>query len=150
MHSDLCLSPRYTLDDELPWLIGIDPVRRYWIKVNGDPSIPVTVPGFMIPSLTAFKEAILNFRSMEVGSTLTLPTFTSESLKIHHLATNLYAVPYRVKGAQAWHLFDRETVEALLLAAHPDWQCAPQDVALGRNLVWQSWQQTSATKTSVA
>jgi hypothetical protein len=35
------LSPRYRLDDELPWLEGIDPSRHYWIRVNGERKITV-------------------------------------------------------------------------------------------------------------
>jgi hypothetical protein len=37
MFSELSLAPRYRLDDDSPWLKGIDPLRRYWICVNGDP-----------------------------------------------------------------------------------------------------------------
>ncbi len=144
MQSALSLVPRYTLDDESTWLIGIDPVRRYWIKVDGEAAITITIPGLLIPSFETLKEAIQSFRSLPVGATLTLPTFTSERLTIHHLKNNLYAIPHPINGASAWHLFDRETVEAFLLTAHPDWQCAPQDLALGRDLIAQAFEQPSA------
>jgi hypothetical protein len=144
MQSQLSLSPRYTLDDESPWLVGIDPVRRYWVRINGETDLTIAIPGLVVSSSAAFKEAIVSFRSLAVGKTLTLPTFTRKPLQIHHLADNLYAIAAAEQEAPVWHLFDRETIEAFLLTAHPDWQCAPQDVALGRDLIWQSWQQPSA------
>ena len=146
MQSRLSLSPRYFLDDDSPWLVGIDPVRRYWIRVNGDPSRTIAVPGLSIASLDEFKNAVLSFRSLEIGEILALPTFTTEPLVIQNLADNLYAISHPVEGASTWHLFDRETVESFLLSAHPDWKSSPQDIALARNLVLQSWQQASAEK----
>ncbi len=144
MQSALSLAPRYTLDDESIWLIGIDPVRRYWINVGCETAITITIPGLLTPSFEILKEAIQSFRSLPIGSTLTLPTFTRKRLTIHHLTNNLYAIPHPVNGSPAWHLFDRETVEAFLLTAHSDWQCASQDIALGRDLIAQSWEQPSA------
>ena len=144
MHLALSLTPRYTLDDESPWLLGIDPVRRYWIHVNGDQSATIIIPGLLIPSLETLKEAIQSFRSLPVGATLTLPTCTGERLTIHHPTDNLYAIPHAVDGWNAWHIFDSETVEAFLLTAHPDWKCAPQDLSLGRDLIAQAWAQPSA------
>ena len=144
MRSQLSLSPRYTLDDEQPWLIGIDPVRRYWVRVNGSSSCSTIVPGLVVSGQQEFKSAILSFRALEVGETLALPTFTSSQLVIHHLAENLYAIVHPIEAAQAWHLFDRETIEAFLMTAHPDWQCTPQDIALGRDLVFQAWQKPCA------
>ena len=143
MQSTLPLAPRYTLDDESPWLVGIDPVRRYWVKVNGAGDCAIAIPGLSTVSFEILKEAIRSFRTLTVGATLTLPTYTTERLTIHRLANNLYAIPYPIHGASAWHLFDRETVESFLLTAHPDWQCAPQDIALGRDAVMQSWKQPS-------
>ena len=35
------LSPRYRLDNELPWLEGIDLSRYYWIRVNKERKITV-------------------------------------------------------------------------------------------------------------
>lgn len=144
MQSTLSLAPRYTLDDESTWLIGIDPVRRYWLNVDGEGAIAIAIPGLLIPSLETLEEVIQSFRSLPVGATLTLPTFTDERLTIHHLRNNLYAIPHPINGASAWHLFDCETVEAFLLTAHPDWQCAPQDIALGRNLITQAFEQPAA------
>ena len=144
MQSVLALAPRYTLDDESPWLIGIDPVRRYWIKVDGEESITIKIPGLSMQSFETLKAAIKSFRSLPVGATLTLPTFATERLTIHHLMDNLYAIPYPINGAAAWHMFDRETIEAFLLTAHPDWKCAPQDIALGRDLITQSWEKSIA------
>lgn len=143
MQFALSLTPRYTLDDESTWLIGIDPVRRYWIKVDDEAAITITIPGLLTPSFEALKEVVQSFRSLPVGAMLTLPTFTSERLTIHHLTDNLYAIPHPVNGALAWHLFDRETIEAFLLTAHSDWQCAPQDLALGRDLITQGFKQPS-------
>ena len=143
MQSSLPLAPRYTLDDELPWLLGIDPVRRYWIKVNGEGRCAIAIPGLSTVSFEVLKEAVQSFRTLPVGATLTLPTFTTERLTIHCLAANLYAIPGMVSGAPTWHLFDRETVESFLRTAHPDWQCAPQDIALGRSTIMQAWEQPS-------
>lgn len=144
MSSELPLAPRYTLDDESPWLVGIDPVRRYWIRANGAEDMRIAIPGLSTVSFETLKEAMKSFRTLPVGATLTLPTFTTELLTIHCLANNLYAVPYPINNALVWHLFDRETIEAFLLTAHPDWQCAPQDIALGRDTIFQSWGQPSA------
>ena len=144
MSSELPLAPRYTLDDESPWLVGIDPVRRYWIRANGAEDVKIAIPGLSTVSFETLKEAIKSFRTLPVGATLTLPTFTTERLTIHCLANNLYAVPYPINNALTWHLFDRETIEAFLLTAHPDWQCAPQDIALGRDTIFQAWGQSSA------
>ncbi|MGD1952314.1 MAG: hypothetical protein ACFB14_22105 [Leptolyngbyaceae cyanobacterium] len=143
MQSLLPLAPRYTLDDESPWLLGIDPVRRYWFKINGEEDCAIAIPGLSTVSFEVLKEAIRSFRTLPVGATLTLPTFTTERLTIHRLANNLYAIPQPINGASTWHLFDRETVESFLLTAHPDWQCASQDIALGRDAILQSWEQPS-------
>ena len=144
IQSKLSLAPRYNLDDETVWLIGIDPVRRYWIQVNGDSTMRIAIPGLMLSEQQDFKSAILDFRSLQQGQTLTLSTFTSRSLVIHCVAENLYAIPHPVDDSSVWHLFDRETVESFLLTAHGDWKCAPQDVALGRELVFKAWQQPCA------
>ena len=144
MSSELPLAPRYTLDDASPWLVGIDPVRRYWLKANGSEDMKIAIPGLSTTSFETLKEAIKSFRTLPVGATLTLPTFTTERLTIHCLASNLYAIPHPINHALTWHLFDRETVEAFLLTAHPDWQCAPQDISLGRDTIVQAWGQSSA------
>lgn len=145
MQPALSLTPRYTLDDKASWLLGIDPVRRYWIYVNGQQSTPVTIAGLLIPSPETLQEAIQSFHSLAVGATLTLPTFTRERLAIHHPVENLYAIPGPVEGGNTWHIFDRETIEAFLLSAHPHWKCAPEDLALGRALIEQAWEQSGIT-----
>lgn len=144
MRSTLALAPRYTLDDESIWLIGIDPVRRYCIRPDGEPCLTLKIPGLMTASFEALKGSIQGFRALLPGSSMSLPTYTSEKLTIHYLAEDLYAISYPVNGAPAWHLFDRETIESFLLTAHPDWQCAPKDIALGRDLLSQSWAQPCA------
>ena len=144
MQPQFSVTPRYTLDDESTWLVGIDPVRRYWFKINGESDETIQIPGLMSTSLDIIKQAVQGFRTSQPGMTLTFPTATGEPLKIYHVADNLYAIPSAVEGAAVWHLFDRETIESFLLTAHPDWQCAPQDVALGRTLLFQSWEQPSA------
>ena len=45
MSDSFPLAPRYRLDDEDAWLVGIDPLRRYWFAANGDETIQVVVPG---------------------------------------------------------------------------------------------------------
>lgn len=144
MDTQLSLSPRYTLDAPFPWLMGIDPVRRYWVHVNGESSITVAIPGLTVSSHRAFREAVISFRSLAPGESLLLPTSVNSRVEIRCIAENLYAIPYAIETAKTWHLFDYETIEALLLTAHPDWQCSPQDMALGRDLLQQSWQQPSA------
>ena len=144
MQSQLSIFPRYTLDDETHWLVGIDPVRRYWIKVNNDPALTVAIPGLAVSSGGDFKPFFLAFRALTIGDTLALPTFTSTPLMIRSLADNLYAIAYPINNAPTWHLFDREMVETFLLSAHPDWHCAPQDLELGRDLILRSWQLPSA------
>ncbi|MEM9808834.1 MAG: hypothetical protein AAF959_26570 [Cyanobacteria bacterium P01_D01_bin.56] len=139
MQPMLALAPRYTLDDASTWLIGIDPVRRYCIRLGCESSITLKIPGLMTASFESLRNSIQTFRSLLPGASMSLPSFTLENLTIHHLAEDLYAIPYAVNGAPAWHLFDRETLESLLLTAHPDWQCTPQDIALGRDLLYQSW-----------
>jgi hypothetical protein len=55
MFSELSLAPRYCLDDESPWLRGIDPLRRYWICVNGDPRSLRVMSGLATQSEAALK-----------------------------------------------------------------------------------------------
>jgi hypothetical protein len=144
MQSGFSLSPRYHLDDESPWLIGIDPVRRYWLKVNGDDTVTTVIPGLVAPSLDRFKAAILKFRDMVPGEQINLATFASEPLTIHCITHNVYAVEQSLEGALTWHLFEQEALEQMLMTAHPDWQCARKDLDLGRQLLMQSWQTVAA------
>ena len=63
MEALFCLSPRYRIDDELPWLEGIDPSRHYWINVNGDKNLTVAIPGLVVDSISDLKQTIRQFRS---------------------------------------------------------------------------------------
>ncbi|MBD1917617.1 MULTISPECIES: hypothetical protein [Cyanophyceae] len=146
MFSELSQAPRYCLDDESPWLKGIDPLRRYWIGVNGDPRSLRVMSGFATQSEEAFKQAIRNFRSLAIGQELILPTGLSDRLTIHCVAENCYAIADCLTEAEVWHLFDTESLESLLLTAHPDWQCAPQHLNLGRSLLTAAWGQPSVPR----
>ncbi|MEA5597482.1 hypothetical protein [Rivularia sp. UHCC 0363] len=145
MKASFCLSPRYRLDDELPWLEGIDPSRHYWIKVNGDNHLTVPIPGLLISSMDEMKQAIRQFRSLQPGEQITLVRAAS-SCKIYCISVNCYAIETEINDALVWHLFDRETLDSLLMTAHPDWQCASSDIELGRRLLIGSLQQATANK----
>ncbi len=131
------LSPRYRLDDELPWLEGIDPSRHYWISVNGDSKTQVAIPGLTVDGLSEFKQAICQFRSLKPTEQMKLMRIASDCT-IHCVTSNCYAIEAEVNQATVWHLFDRETLESLLMSAHPDWRCANKDIELGRNLLTRS------------
>ncbi|MDY6939956.1 MAG: hypothetical protein SWY16_20165 [Cyanobacteriota bacterium] len=137
------LAPRYRLDDECVWLKGIDPSRHYWIYVNGDREEVAIVPGLIVENLDRFKQTVREFRALEPGQSIEIHR-AAQSFNIHCIAANCYGLETDVSGALVWHLFDRETIESLLMTAHPDWQCAPKDVELGRELLLQSWQQAFA------
>ncbi|NJL83241.1 MAG: hypothetical protein HC890_10310 [Chloroflexaceae bacterium] len=126
------LASRYRLDDELPWLLGIDPIRQYWLLINGSPEMRVGVPGLFTADLEEFKQVIRQFRELAPGDALVLPTASGLS-QLLCLAPNCYAIPSEIDNSPVWHLFDRETLESLLMTAHPDWQCRPEDTALGRH-----------------
>lgn len=144
MYTKLSLSPRYTLESGPAWLVGIDPIRRYWINVNSNEAKTISIPGLAVSSIDAFKDSVLAFRSLSAGESLFLTTYTHSRIEVRCIGENLYAIPHAVEGAQTWHLFDYETIEAFLLTAHPDWQCSPQDMALGQTLLQQSWQHSYA------
>jgi hypothetical protein len=146
MFSELSLTPRYRLDDESPWLRGIDPLRRYWICVNGDQSELRLLPGLASQSKEAFRQSILSFRELGIGQELTLPTGFGGRLTLYCVAENCYAIADDSTGAEVWHLFDRESLESLLLTAHPDWQCAPEHLNLGRSLLTLAWGQPAVVK----
>ncbi|MBU7584823.1 MAG: hypothetical protein KAF91_18250 [Nostoc sp. TH1S01] len=145
MEALFCLSPRYRLDDELPWLEGIDPSRQYWIAVNGDKNFTIAIPGLVVDYVSDFKQAIRQFRSLQPGEVMTLARMAN-SFKIHCVSLNCYAVETEVNNALLWHLFDQETLDSLLMTAHPDWVCAPANVELGRKLLMRSLQLAVATK----
>lgn len=143
MTQPFIFSPRYRLDDESPWLKGIDPSRHYWIAVNGDLEITIPIPGLIVSSLRQWQHTILQFRSLQPGETMKLVRIASRC-SIHCIGANCYAIATEVSGAPVWHLFDEETLDSLLMTAHPDWQCAPQDIDLGRQLLMRSWEQVAA------
>ena len=140
------LIPRYRLDDESTWLIGIDPLRHYWLSVNGDETMPTLVPGLSTDHFAAFRQAILAFRDMRLGDSIQLPTAMHSPLVITCVSQNCFSVQGDVNGFPASHLFDQESLEALLMTAHPDWRCADHHADLGRKLLSLSWQQPTATK----
>ena len=133
------LAPRYRLDDESPWLKGIDPSRHYWIEVNGDSRLTAILPGLSVSSPAEFKSAILRWRSLQPGEDMTIER-AAGSCTIYCISENCYAIEDQNAPVKVWHLFDQETVESLLMTAHPDWKCSPKDVELGRELLARSLQ----------
>jgi len=145
MESLLCLSPRYRLDDESPWLEGIDPSRHYWIAVNGEQNLTLALPGCLESSLDEFKQIMRQFRSLQPGEVMDLTRIAS-SCTIHCISSNCYAMEGMINDAPVWHLFDQETLDSLLMTAHPDWQCTLSDVQLGRRLLSGSLGQSAVQK----
>lgn len=143
MINSFILAPRYRLDDDSPWLEGIDPARQYWIWINGDVDFGVAVPGLSTTSLTDLKQIMGQFQQLQPGESLTLQR-PAASVVLHCVGDNAYAIAMAYQGNPVWHLFDYETLYSLLMTAHPDWQCAPGDVALGRRQLNLSWQQPVA------
>ena len=137
----LSLVPRYRLDDDSSWLLAIDPVRRYWIAANGDERLSTEIAGLLTSDKQTFREVILQFRALTSGETLNLPTYREET-QIYCVATNCYAVVGEVAGAEVWHIFDRESLESLLMTAHSDWIPNPQDLERSRQLLSKSWEQS--------
>ncbi len=132
------LVPRYRLDDDHPWLEGIDPSRHYWLMVNGDTSQVVAIPGLTVASAEEFKAAILQFRALQPGEEMQIQR-AADRCTLICISQNCYAIATDVDGAPVWHLFDQESLESLLRTSHPDWRCAPRDVELGRRLLTRSW-----------
>lgn len=139
MEAVFCLSPRYRLDDESPWLEGIDPSRHYWLAVNGDQNLVVALPGLVVSSIDELKQVMVKFRHLQPGEQMSLAR-TASNCQIHCVGLNCYALATEINGAMVWHLFDQEALDSLLMTAHPDWQCAPSDVELGRKLLMRSLQ----------
>ena len=131
------LSPRYRLDDRSSWLEGVDPSRRYWIAVNGDRNQAVAIPGPIVSSRSELQQIIFKFRSLRPTEKMTL-TRVASTCTIHCIADNCYALEVEDEFAPISHLFDRETLDALLMTAHPDWRCSPADIDLGRKLLMRS------------
>ncbi|MBD2773515.1 hypothetical protein [Iningainema tapete] len=140
-----CLSPRYRLDDELPWLVGIDPSRHYWIAVNGDKSLTVAIPGLTVTAVSEIRQVIHQWRSLQPGEQMTLARI-AKNYTIHCISYDCYAIASHINGAPVWHLFDEETLYSLFMTAHPDWQCAPSDVDLGRKILMRSFAQAAVSK----
>jgi hypothetical protein len=143
MTSPFILAPRYRLDDESIWLEGIDPSRNYWIAVNGDSDKIVPLPGLLVESIVDLRETLLAFRDLQFGQSLAYSRVAC-GYTIYCVGQNCYALEAELNGALVWHLFDQETLESLLMTAHPDWQCSPKDVDLGRSMLSMSWQKQVA------
>lgn len=129
------LAPRYRLDDEQPWLEGIDPARNYWLWLNGDQQQTVVIPGLLASSLTEFRGLIQQFRSLQPGEQMKLSRGAT-AVYLHCVSNNCYAI--EVQGASVWHLFDEETLDSLLMTAHPDWACSSKGIELGRRMLLNS------------
>ena len=140
MIQPLIISPRYRLDDQISWLEGIDPSRRYWLAVNGDKNLTVIIPGLCVPSIQELKETILKLRALQPEEKMVIQR-TLGRLVIRCISKNCYAIQGRVKGALTWHLFDKESLESLLLTSHPDWIPSDKDVELGRKVLEMAFEQ---------
>ena len=137
----LCLSPRYNLDDDSAWLLSIDPLRRYWIAVNGNENFAVGISGLFTAEMSVLRDTVLKFRDLNLGETLELATY-SEPTRLHCVSANCYALVGQVNGAEVWHLLDRETLESLLMTAHPDWLPSPEDISRSQELLSRSWEKS--------
>lgn len=142
MYPRFTVIPRYQLDDQIPWLEGIDPLKNYWIAVNGDRDQIVSLPGLTAASFDAFRQFMRRFRALKAGDSISLGN-NDDSGKIICVSANCYAYENTVNGAPAWHLFDEESLDSLLMSAHPDWQCSQKDLLLGRTQLEASWQTTA-------
>ncbi|MEL6382820.1 MAG: hypothetical protein AAFQ89_10175 [Cyanobacteria bacterium J06626_18] len=140
------LAPRYRLDDNDNWLVGVDPLRRYWLAVNGDRTLPVIIPGLNASSFDAFREAVLAFRDMRPGEAMEFPTAIGLPFTLQCVSKNCFLVSGDVNGFPASHLLDQEALESLLMTAHPDWRCAPHHEELGRQMLSLAWDKPAAAK----
>ena len=136
-----CLTPRYNLNDNSSWLLSIDPLRRCWIAVNGSQEFTLGISGLLTSQTQIFRDTVLQFRALTPGQTLCFSTY-SEPTQIYCVSSNCYAIVGQVMGAEVWHLFDRETMESLLMTAHPDWIPSPGDIERSRELLSTSWEQS--------
>lgn len=137
MDTTFIISPRYRLDDESPWLEGVDPSRNYWIWVNGEQDLTVAVPGLVVGSIEEWKKNIRSFRGLQPGETMEVARVASKVV-VHCVGMNCYAIVTEIAGAEVWHLFDQETIESLFMTSHPDWICAAKDLDLGRRMLTKS------------
>ncbi len=137
----LSLAPRYRLDDDSSWLLARDPVRRYWIAINGDKRLSTEIAGLLTSDQQKFREVILQFRALTPGLTLSLPTYREETA-IYCVAANCYAIVGEASGAEVWHIFDRESLESLLMTADADWIPNTKDLERSRQLLSKSWEKS--------
>jgi hypothetical protein len=70
----------------------------------------------------------------------------ASACRIYCISLNCYAVEAQINEALVWHLFDQETLDSLLMTAHPDWVCAPSDIDLGRKMLLRSFEKATVTK----
>ncbi|MGA9381423.1 MAG: hypothetical protein WBV73_21915 [Phormidium sp.] len=138
------LCPRYRLDDESLWLLGIDPARHYWISINGEMAFTVSIPGLSVSSVAEWKQIMRQFRGLQPGEQMELVR-ASQGVNIICISENCFAIATEYNSAPVWHLFDQETLESLLRTAHPDWQCSEKDLDLGRRMLMRSLQQPAAS-----
>lgn len=138
------LCPRYRLDDESLWLLGIDPARHYWITINGEAAFTVSIPGLAVSSVAEWKQIMRQFRGLQPGEQMELVR-VSQSVNIICISENCFAIATEYNAAPVWHLFDQETLESLLRTAHPDWQCSEKDIDLGRRMLIRSLEQPAAS-----
>lgn len=141
MYPQFTVIPRYQLDDQLPWLEGVDPLRNYWIAVNSDRAWVVSLTGLNPNSWEEFKQFMRRFRSLQPGESIKLENSDEEIICV---SPNCYAYASEVNNAPVWHLFDEESLDSLLMTAHPDWQCSQKDLLLGRSQLETAWQTTVA------
>lgn len=140
MYPRFTVIPRYQLDDQMPWLEGIDPLRNYWIAINSDRALIITLSGVKANSFEGFKQIMRRFRSLKSGEAMSIGDRGNQIICI---SPNCYAYEDKIGEAPVWHLFDHESLDSLLMSAHPDWQCSPKDLLLGRSQLEASWQTTA-------
>ncbi|PSN17048.1 hypothetical protein C7271_19795 [filamentous cyanobacterium CCP5] len=140
MSDSFPLAPRYRLDDGDAWLVGIDPLRRYWVAANGDDASSLVIPGLSVADFELFRDLMLAFRNMRSGDSLPLPTAVGVPLLVTCVSKNCFLVESAVDGCPASHLFDQEALESLLMTAHPDWRCAPHHKDLGNRMLSLAWE----------
>ncbi|PSO48716.1 MAG: hypothetical protein BRC33_08835 [Cyanobacteria bacterium SW_9_44_58] len=139
MYPKFTVIPRYQLDDSIQWLEGVDPLRNYWIAVNGDRARITTLAGVKADSFEEFKQIIRRFRALQPGEEMFIGN-SDRPGKIICISANCYAYESNMEQAPVWHLFDEESLDSLLMTAHPDWQCSQKDLLLGRSQLEASWE----------
>jgi len=142
MYPEFTIIPRYQLDDTIPWLEGVDPLGNYWIAVNGDRARQVSLAGIKADSFEAFKQIMHEFRSLQSGESMFLGNGENAG-EIICINDNCYAYVSEMNNVPVWHLFDQESLDSLLMTAHPDWQCSHKDLQLGRSQLEAAWEQTA-------